>query len=61
MKAVIVKEAGSAENLVYSEVKKPVPKSGEILIRAHAAGVNGADLLQRAGLYGPPEGREDPN
>ena len=56
MKAAIVKEAGGAENLIYSEVEKPGIKAGEILIRVHAAGVNGADLLQRAGLYAPPEG-----
>ena len=32
----------------------PVPKPGEVLIRVHAAGINRADLLQRAGHYPPP-------
>jgi len=33
----------------------PSPGATEILIRVHAAGVNRADLLQRAGHYPPPE------
>jgi NADPH:quinone reductase-like Zn-dependent oxidoreductase len=34
----------------------PVPRDGEILIRVRAAGVNAADLMQRAGHYPPPPG-----
>jgi NADPH:quinone reductase-like Zn-dependent oxidoreductase len=34
----------------------PVPRDGEVLIRVRAAGVNGADLMQRAGNYPPPAG-----
>ena len=56
MKAAIVKEAGGPENLTYGDIEKPGVRAGEILIRVHAAGVNGADLLQRAGSYAPPEG-----
>jgi NADPH:quinone reductase len=37
----------------------PVPGDGEILIRVQAAGVNGADLMQRAGNYPPPPGAPD--
>jgi NADPH2:quinone reductase len=33
----------------------PTPAPGEILIKVAAAGLNRADLLQRAGLYPPPE------
>ena len=33
----------------------PSPKSGEVLIKVSAAGLNRADLLQRQGLYPPPE------
>lgn len=32
------------------------PAPGELLIKVAAAGLNRADLLQRAGLYPPPEG-----
>lgn len=34
----------------------PVPGSGELLVRVHAAGLNGADILQRKGAYPPPPG-----
>jgi NADPH2:quinone reductase len=37
----------------------PVPATGEILIRVRAAGINGADLHQRAGRYPPPPGVTD--
>jgi len=42
--------------LVWREVPDPVPRSGEILVEVHAAGVNRADLLQRAGQYPAPPG-----
>ncbi|HZU21044.1 MAG TPA: zinc-binding dehydrogenase [Gaiellaceae bacterium] len=37
----------------------PVPAEGEVLIRVRAAGINGADLAQRAGRYPPPPGVTD--
>lgn len=37
----------------------PVAKSGEVLIRVAAAGVNRPDLLQRIGKYPPPPGITD--
>ena len=37
----------------------PVPQDGELLIRVRAAGINGADLGQRAGRYPPPPGATD--
>jgi NADPH:quinone reductase len=37
----------------------PVPAAGQILIRVRAAGINGADLGQRAGRYPPPPGVTD--
>jgi NADPH:quinone reductase-like Zn-dependent oxidoreductase len=45
--------------LVTEERPDPVPKDGELLVRIHAAGVNGADLGQRAGWYPPPAGVTD--
>jgi putative PIG3 family NAD(P)H quinone oxidoreductase len=33
----------------------PAPRPGEVLIKVSAAGLNRADLLQRKGLYPPPE------
>ena len=34
----------------------PVPALGQVLVRVRAAGLNGADLLQKRGLYPPPPG-----
>jgi NADPH2:quinone reductase len=34
----------------------PVPGYGQVLVRVRAAGLNGADMLQKRGLYPPPPG-----
>ncbi len=52
MRAAVI-EGGA---LHLAERPDPVPGAGEILLRVRAAGVNGADLLQRAGGYPPPPG-----
>jgi NADPH2:quinone reductase len=53
MHAILIKEDKS---LVWSEVPDPVIKDNEILIEVHAAALNRADLMQRAGHYPPPPG-----
>ncbi|MGZ4292383.1 MAG: zinc-binding dehydrogenase [Gaiellaceae bacterium] len=45
--------------IVIEERPDPLPQDGEILIRVRAAGINGADLGQRAGRYPPPTGASD--
>ena len=42
--------------LVWAERPDPQPGPGELLVAVRAAGINGADLLQRRGLYPPPPG-----
>lgn len=39
-----------------AEHPDPVPGAGELLVRVRAAGLNGADILQRKGAYPPPPG-----
>ncbi|HEX5331116.1 MAG TPA: NAD(P)H-quinone oxidoreductase [Cellulomonas sp.] len=56
MRAVVVSSPGGFESLVMSEVPDPVPQPGEVVVEIAAAGVNRADLLQRAGHYPPPPG-----
>ncbi len=56
MHAILVNEK---KELVWSEVPAPVCKPDEILIEVHAAGVNRADLMQRAGEYPSPPGWPD--
>src|SRR5690606_41873940 len=45
--------------LHWREVPDPVPRSGDVLIKVHTAGVNRADLLQRNGLHAVPPGESD--
>jgi NADPH2:quinone reductase len=43
-------------NLIVSERPDPEPGRGELLVRVRAAGLNGADMLQRRGAYPAPPG-----
>lgn len=43
-------------SLQWTEVDAPTPGEGQVRIRVEAAGVNRADLVQRAGRYPPPPG-----
>jgi putative PIG3 family NAD(P)H quinone oxidoreductase len=43
-------------SVVVGEHPDPEPARGEILVRVHAAGLNGADMLQRKGAYPAPPG-----
>lgn len=56
MRAVIIPEFGGPDVLSIAEVPDPKPQANEVLIEVAAAGVNRADLLQRAGHYPPPPG-----
>jgi NADPH2:quinone reductase len=42
--------------IAVEEHPDPAPEGGECLVRVQAAGINGADLLQRKGLYPAPPG-----
>jgi putative PIG3 family NAD(P)H quinone oxidoreductase len=53
MQALVIHEGG---RLVVED--RPVPEAGpgQVLVRVHGAGINRADLLQRAGRYPAPPG-----
>ncbi|MFJ3485929.1 NAD(P)H-quinone oxidoreductase [Pseudomonas sp. NPDC090202] len=59
MTAIEISRPGTPD--VLQPVQRPTPTPGprEVLVRVHAAGVNGPDLLQRKGLYDPPPGASD--
>lgn len=59
MTAIGIKAPGGPEVLVPEERPVPVPGEGELLIRVRAAGVNRPDVMQRKGLYPPPQGAPD--
>lgn len=59
MHALRVVAPGPDSRLVLEEVPTPTPREGEVLLHVAAAGVNRADLGQRAGVYPPPPGASE--
>jgi NADPH2:quinone reductase len=59
MTVIEIVRPGGPEVLVASRRSVPRPGAGEVLIRHHAAGINGPDVWQRKGLYAPPAGASD--
>ena len=47
---------GQDEKLHWTEVPDPTLREDDVLLEIHAAALNRADLLQRAGQYPPPPG-----
>jgi len=56
MRAIVIREPGGPEVLEVRERPRPSPAPNEVLLRVMAAGLNGADLLQRRGKYPVPPG-----
>jgi len=57
MRAILVKDGkGPVENLYLGEAPTPVPRSGEVLVKIKAFGLNRMDISQREGFYPPPAG-----
>lgn len=59
MKAVVLSGFGGVEVLAIGERPDPAPGDDDLLVRVRATALNRADLLQRRGLYPPPEGASD--
>ena len=51
MRAILVKEHGSPEDMLIEELPAPKPGPGEVLIDVHAIGLNFPDLLVISGQY----------
>jgi NADPH:quinone reductase len=56
MRAVIITKPGGPEVLEIHDVATPQPVGDQVRVRVHAAGLNRADLAQRAGFYPAPPG-----
>src|SRR5258707_10697634 len=52
MRAATIREG----EILIEEHPDPVAGDGEVLVRVHGAGLNGADMMQRRGLYPAPPG-----
>jgi NADPH2:quinone reductase len=59
MTAIAITAPGGPEVLKPVRLPVPEPKTGELLVRVRAAGVNRPDVLQRQGAYPPPPGAPD--
>jgi putative PIG3 family NAD(P)H quinone oxidoreductase len=60
MRAVVFTGVGGSEVMRFEERPDPVPRDNEVLVAVAFAGVNTADLAQRAGAYpAPPDAPQD--
>lgn len=57
MKAVVFEKYGDPDVLRFTDFPQPQPRRGEALVKVHAVGLNGYDLMARAGRYKPNKGR----
>ena len=59
MTVIAIRAPGAPEMLVPEQRAVPQPIEGEVLVKVAAAGVNRPDVMQRQGLYPPPQGATD--
>ncbi|WP_156420365.1 NAD(P)H-quinone oxidoreductase [Rheinheimera sp. EpRS3] len=59
MQVIAVENAGKDSTLRIEQRAVPQPSAEQLLVKVAAAGINRADLMQRRGLYPPPEGESD--
>ena len=52
MKAVVLKEPGSAENMEVREIETPTATAGHVVVKVHACGVGYRDIIDRRGGQG---------
>ena len=57
MKAVIFEQYGDPDVLRFADFPVPRPQRGQALVKVHAVGLNGYDLMARAGRYKPNKGK----
>lgn len=49
MKAVVLGESGDATNLHFTDVPRPIPAPGQVLVKIKACGVAHRDIIERRG------------
>src|SRR5262245_34744104 len=51
MRAIILAKFGGLDSLVYTEIPKPLPKDGEVVIKVGGFGINHAEMHMRRGEW----------
>ena len=51
MRAIVLKKFGGLDSLVYTDIPKPRPKDGEVVIAVKAFGINHAEIHMRRGEW----------
>jgi NADPH:quinone reductase-like Zn-dependent oxidoreductase len=51
MRAIILEKFGGLDSLVYTDIPKPLPKNGEVVIAVKGFGINHAELHMRRGEW----------
>jgi NADPH:quinone reductase len=51
MRAIILKAFGGLDSLVYTDIPKPLPKDGEVVIKVRGFGINHAEMHMRRGEW----------
>ena len=51
MRAIILNGFGGLDSLVYTDIPKPLPKDGEVVIKVHGFGLNHAEMHMRRGEW----------
>jgi NADPH2:quinone reductase len=51
MRAIILKGFGGLDSLVYTDIPKPLPKNGEVVIKVQGFGINHAEMHMRRGEW----------
>ena len=51
MRAIILKGFGGLDSLVYTDIPKPLPKVGEVVIKVRGFGINHAEMHMRRGEW----------
>ena len=51
MRAIVLEKFGGLDSLVYTDIPKPLPKDGEVVIEVHGFGINHAETHMRRGEW----------
>jgi NADPH2:quinone reductase len=51
MRAIVIEQFGGLDSLVYTDIPKPLPKVGEVVIQVKGFGINHAEMHMRRGEW----------